>query len=144
MLEISKSDCCCRGSIIDHPAPEGTLGQKKRPRPVSYLFGKVLMSIFRKFYFRNIWSRSFWLNGIFVFFFGGFLLSPTFLCILWFYFVVFGQFLGSAGVGDEHKSILIFFTLSVFALFCIFARFFWHFLVLVHIWAFWECWRIMM
>ena len=51
-----------------HPAPEGTLGRKKRPRQVSYLFGKVLMSTFRKVWFRNIWPSSFWLNCIFVLF----------------------------------------------------------------------------
>ena len=41
-------------SNTNHPAPEGTPGRKKRPRQVSYLFGKVLMSTFRKAWFRNI------------------------------------------------------------------------------------------
>ena len=72
--------------------------------------------------------------------FGGFSLSPTFLCLLWFYFAVLGQFLGSAGVGDEHGSILIFYTFCVFALFLHFLPFFGIFLVLMDIWAFWEYW----
>ena len=41
---------------------------------------------------------------------------------LWF----LGNFLGSAGVGGEHGSILIFYTFCVFALFA-FLAVFWHF-----------------
>ena len=39
------------------------------------------------------------------------------------FFVVFGHFLGSAGVGGEHGSILIFYTFCVFALFAFLAVF---------------------
>ena len=59
-------------------------------------------------------------------FFGGFSLRPTFLCILWFFLWFLGNFLGSAGVGGEHGSILIFYTFCVFALFA-FLAVFWHF-----------------
>ena len=48
-------------------------------------------------------------------FFGGFSLSPTLLAYYGFIFRFWGNFWGSAGVGDEHGSILIFYTFYVFA-----------------------------
>ena len=108
-----------------HHAPEGILGRKKRPRQVSYIFGKVLMSTFWKVKFRNIWPSFFRLNCIFVLFWWIFtqtdfsLHTMVFFCGFW---AIFWVLLGwGVSMGQFWYSTLFAF-LHFFAFFAIF----WH------------------
>ena len=56
-------------------------------------------------------------------FLGDFHSARLFFAYYGFILRFWGNFLGSAGVGDEHGSILIFYTFCVFAFFCIFGCF---------------------
>ena len=69
--------------------------------------------------------------------------DPTFLCILWFYFAVLGQFFGFCWGGGW---AWVNFDILHFLRFCTFLHFLPFFgivLVLVDIWIFWEYWWVM-
>ena len=126
-----------------HHAPEGTLGRKKRPRQVSYLFGKVLMSTFRKVWFRNIWPSSFWLNCIFVLFWWIFT-QPYFSLHTMVLFCGFGAiFWVLLGWGMSMGQFWYSTLFAFLHFFCNFCPFFCIVLVLVDIWIFWEYWWVM-
>ena len=115
-----------RPPLGERPAPEGTLGRKKRPRQVSYLFGKVLMSTFRKVWFRNIWPSLFWLNCIFVLFWWIFI-QPYFSLHTMVLFCGFGAIFWVLLGWGMSMGQFWYSTLFAFLHFFAFFAIFWHF-----------------
>ena len=99
------------------------LGRKKSPPQVSYLFWKGLDEYIQKSLVQKYFTQLILIKLHFCAFLVDFHSALLFFAYYGFILRFWGNFLGSAGVGDEHGSILIFYTFCVFALFCIFCHF---------------------